>query len=86
MRNPSLFGRLLKEASFTPGSADDDRLPQFDVEFADEESLDQFFRCLYVEESGDECAKISQSWKNPKEEERIKPEESTDGKEKLNGL
>jgi len=60
VRNPSLFGRLLREADFTPGSGEEDRLPQFEIEFADADSLDQFFRCLYVEESGDECAKISQ--------------------------
>ena len=44
VRNPSLFGRLMREASFTPGDSDDNRLPQFEIDFADEVSLEQFFR------------------------------------------
>ena len=44
VRNPSLFGRLMREAAFTPGSTDDQRLPQFEIDFADEESLHRFLR------------------------------------------
>ena len=51
VRNPSLFGRLLREAVFTPGGSkveddddDGDSLPRFDVDFADENSVDEFFK------------------------------------------
>ena len=40
-------------------------------------------RCLYVEDTGDECTKIAQSWKTKKEEAPKETEEPADGIMKL---
>ena len=37
-------------------------------------------RCLYVEDTGDECTQIAQSWKTKKEETPKETEEPADGK------